>query len=141
MYAKTVDGSEILPTTVWMYKSTPVVNYGRYSLPTIWVFPKIGVGPQNGWFIRENPIPIHQFMIWGETSPYFWKHPYQLVSCFRRISGSHGTGGRVQLDLRPASGNCKTSPRRCFFFAEIFVGAVLKGGNAMVKHGERKRWG
>ena len=22
----------------------------------IWVFPKIGVGPQNGWFIMENPI-------------------------------------------------------------------------------------
>ena len=21
-----------------------------------WVFPKIGVGPQNGWFIMENPI-------------------------------------------------------------------------------------
>ncbi len=23
-----------------------------------WVFPKIGVGPQNGWFIRENPIKM-----------------------------------------------------------------------------------
>ena len=23
---------------------------------SIWVFPKIGVGPQNGWFIMENPI-------------------------------------------------------------------------------------
>ena len=21
----------------------------------IWVFPNIGVGPQNGWFIMENP--------------------------------------------------------------------------------------
>ena len=27
-------------------------------LMTIWVFPKIGV-PQNGWFITENPIKIH----------------------------------------------------------------------------------
>ena len=26
-------------------------------LPNIWVFPKIVV-PQNGWFIRENPIRI-----------------------------------------------------------------------------------
>ena len=26
--------------------------------PSIWVFPKIVV-PQNGWFIRENPIKIH----------------------------------------------------------------------------------
>ena len=25
------------------------------TLPTIWMFPKIGV-PQNGWFIMENPI-------------------------------------------------------------------------------------
>ncbi len=24
----------------------------------IWVFPKIGVGPQNGWFIMENPIKM-----------------------------------------------------------------------------------
>ena len=25
---------------------------------SIWMFPKIGV-PQNGWFIMENPIKIH----------------------------------------------------------------------------------
>ncbi len=32
----------------------------------IWVFPKIGVGPQNGWFIMENPIRILlKWMIWG----------------------------------------------------------------------------
>ena len=24
----------------------------------IWVFPKLGVGPQNGWFTRENPIKM-----------------------------------------------------------------------------------
>ena len=24
----------------------------------IWVFPKIGVGPQNGSFIMENPIKV-----------------------------------------------------------------------------------
>ena len=26
--------------------------------PRFWVFPKIGVGPQNGWFIMENPIKM-----------------------------------------------------------------------------------
>ncbi len=36
---------------------------------TIWVFPKIGV-PQNGWFIMEHPIKIHDLRY-----PYFWKHP------------------------------------------------------------------
>ena len=31
---------------------------GKEDFPifSIWVFPKIGVGPQNGWFIMENPI-------------------------------------------------------------------------------------
>ena len=28
-----------------------------FFLKNIWVFPKIGV-PQNGWFIRENPIKM-----------------------------------------------------------------------------------
>ncbi len=29
---------------------------------TIWVFPKIGV-PQNGWFIMENPIKMHDLEV------------------------------------------------------------------------------
>ena len=41
----------------------------------IWVFPNIGVGPQNGWCMMENPINM---MIWGYH--YFWKHPYQKIS-------------------------------------------------------------
>ena len=31
------------------------------SVEVIWVFPNIGVGPQNGWFIN-----------------YVWKHPYVI---------------------------------------------------------------
>ena len=42
--------------------------------PGIWVFAKIGL-PQNGWFIKENPI--NSWMTWGEFSSYFRKHPYR----------------------------------------------------------------
>ena len=40
----------------------------------IWVFPKIGVGPQNVWFIRENPTRNDDLRY-----PYFWKHPYIYI--------------------------------------------------------------
>ena len=33
-----------------------LINGRKYM--AIWVFPKIEV-PQNGWFIRENPIKMH----------------------------------------------------------------------------------
>ena len=32
--------------------------YMHIYIYNIWVFPKIGVGPQNGWFIMENPIKM-----------------------------------------------------------------------------------
>ena len=40
----------------------------------IWVFPKIGIS-QNGWFIMENAIKMHD-----SGYHYFWKHPYDLIS-------------------------------------------------------------
>ena len=50
---------------------------GKKSLENIWMFPKIGVSPQNGWFVMENPM--NKWMIWG-AHPYFWKHPYEEKS-------------------------------------------------------------
>ena len=38
------------------------------------MFPKIGVGPQNGWFTMETLV---KWMIWGY--PYVWKHPYIYI--------------------------------------------------------------
>ena len=36
----------------------------------IWMFPKIGVGPQNGWFIWKSLL---KWMIWGNTHmKKFW---------------------------------------------------------------------
>ena len=43
-----------------------------------WMFPKIGVGPQNGWFIIENPIKMGWFggtIIFGNTHMYFFSQP------------------------------------------------------------------
>ena len=42
-----------------------------YNIYHIWVFPKIGV-PQNGWFIRENPIKMDDLGVplFSETSIY-----------------------------------------------------------------------
>ena len=46
------------------------VNFGvTLEIFHKWVFPKIGV-PQNGWFIMENPIEMHDLGVplFSETS-------------------------------------------------------------------------
>ena len=51
------------------------------------VEPKIGgFYPQNGWFIRENPIKNGRF---GET-PIFWKHPYTLLETNGKLAPENG---------------------------------------------------
>jgi len=41
----------------------------------IWMFSKIGVGPQNGWFLMENLIEMDDL---GGKTHYFRKHPFTV---------------------------------------------------------------
>ena len=68
-------------------RSTPrrCISWG---FSTTWVFPKIGV-PQNGWFIRENPIEMDYLGV-----PLFRKHPLlpRNEGLCLRGSGKHQVG-------------------------------------------------
>ena len=68
-----------LKNPLFSFRATPYIIISdagiEISIPYIWVFPKIGVGPQNVWFIMENPI--NPWMIWVGFLPLFSDfHPY-----------------------------------------------------------------
>ena len=61
-------------------------NISPWLNGNIWVFPKIGVGPQNGWFISCKTLL--KLMIWGYH--YFWKHPFTLPETNSKFTPENG---------------------------------------------------
>ena len=55
---------------------------------SVWVFPKIGI-PQNGWFMRENPIKMDDL---GGFPPIFGSTPSTFVSVVMDISNKNESG-------------------------------------------------
>ncbi len=68
-----------------------VGNWGPCLTQIIWVFPQIGVGPQNGWFIIIYPIKMDDLGVF----PYFWKHLYLMVGL--QWSRWEGPGNEEEL--------------------------------------------
>ena len=48
---------------------------------TKWVFPKIGVGPQNGWLIMDNPIKMDDL----GGPPLYLETPISSISLGYRV--------------------------------------------------------
>ena len=57
----------------WIHSIHVIQHEDLYKRKNIWMFPKIGGKPQNGWFISWKPLL--KWMIWGY--PYSWKHTFR----------------------------------------------------------------
>ena len=73
-FSSTLPGTNIAPENGVSFWNGPSLGdmlvLGDVICLNIWMFPKIGVGPQNGWFIMENPIKNGWFggtIIFGNT--------------------------------------------------------------------------
>ena len=75
-------------------------------IPTIWVFPTIGV-PQNGWFVMENPIKMDdwRYPIFGNTHLLVISRVHLLFKLFpsRKLGVLWWKPLRVALNNLPSS--------------------------------------
>ena len=101
-------------------RSTPrrCISWG---FSTTWVFPKIGV-PQNGWFIRENPIEMDYLGVplFSETSTFTQKWG-PLPPRLRKASGRFGITVRKSVHHSGTGG---------FFFTKSLFQKARCGGRA-----------
>ena len=76
---------------------------GQILMFGIWVFPKIGGNPQNGWFIMETPKPLLTFMIWGAKTSIFGLTPISRSLLFLVKPALQDCAKLKMLDLGLAS--------------------------------------
>ena len=69
------------PISVYMHPGLSLDGWLRNLARLRWVFPKIGVGLQNIWFIMENLIKMDDLGV-----PLFSEHPdFRVFSCMRMV--------------------------------------------------------
>jgi len=72
LYTSTFKGvRKMVPLQGYQFSIPLGFDLHLFEGPGIWVFPKIGL-PQNGWFIKENPIKMDDL---GGVFPLFSETP------------------------------------------------------------------